>query len=250
MVSKPVKVEVMPAGAVPDNEVPGRPASHVHPMEPLSQALLIRKSNDFSSRALAVRVADKDSRLMAGELYKDGKALVSMIKEFFAPLKANAHASWKGLCDAETVKLAEIKPALDALGGAILSFDSKAERERQAAIHEAQRIEDEARILADKALKKVEALEKNGDNEGAARVANEGQIKIDAVLAKAPEVPEAVKTEGLGQRDHWTFEVIDAKLIPREYLMPDEVKIGRTVRNMKGDASIAGVRVFNKPILV
>lgn len=55
--------------------------------------------------------------------------------------------------------------------------------------------------------------------------------------------------EGVSIRNHWVFEVEDASKIPRAYLKPDEKKIGEVVRQLKGDTSIPGVRVWNEPIV-
>jgi hypothetical protein len=57
----------------------------------------------------------------------------------------------------------------------------------------------------------------------------------------------APKVEGTMRRDNWCFEVTDARLIPREYLAIDTVKIGQVVRAMKGSTSIPGIRVYNDP---
>lgn len=42
----------------------------------------------------------------------------------------------------------------------------------------------------------------------------------------------------------WKFTIIDEKLITREWLTPDEKKIGEWVRTMKGETKIPGVEVF------
>ena len=49
---------------------------------------------------------------------------------------------------------------------------------------------------------------------------------------------------GLTVREDWKFSIVDAALIPREYLIPDEKKIGRIVRAMKDATNIPGVRVY------
>lgn len=54
---------------------------------------------------------------------------------------------------------------------------------------------------------------------------------------------------GVSFRDNWTFEVVDAELVPREYLMVDEKAIASVVKGLKEKTDIPGVRVFNKPIV-
>ena len=66
--------------------------------------------------------------------------------------------------------------------------------------------------------------------------------KIDA----APIIPDAPNAAGLSLREDWKFAIVDAASIPREYLVPDEVKIGRIVRVLKGEAKIPGVRIWSE----
>jgi hypothetical protein len=62
----------------------------------------------------------------------------------------------------------------------------------------------------------------------------------------APIVPEAPRASGLSLTETWKFSIVDASLIPREYLVPDEIKIGRIVRAMKGETKIPGVRIYSE----
>ena len=67
-----------------------------------------------------------------------------------------------------------------------------------------------------------------------AKAAVEGQVAI----VSAP------KAAGISTRDVWKWKVVDAKLIPREFLAPDESKISAWVRNAKGSTEIPGIEVF------
>jgi hypothetical protein len=77
--------------------------------------------------------------------------------------------------------------------------------------------------------------------------------KAETLLARASEVvpqpPETapLKAAGMGFGEMWEFTIIDAALLPREYLQPDMVKIGQYVRAMKADAKIPGVRTHCRP---
>lgn len=57
---------------------------------------------------------------------------------------------------------------------------------------------------------------------------------------------DAPKVSGQSVREVWLFVIEDAALIPREYLMPDEGKIGRFARAMKADARVPGVRFYSE----
>ena len=71
---------------------------------------------------------------------------------------------------------------------------------------------------------------------------------MEAPVQAAPVViPKAVpKVTGMSIRDNWKFRVTNEKLIPREYLKVDEVKIGQVVRALKSSANIPGIETYNE----
>jgi len=48
-------------------------------------------------------------------------------------------------------------------------------------------------------------------------------------------------------QERWDYEITDEKLIPREWLIPDEIKIGRAVRSGTVQ-EIPGVKIFKKKV--
>jgi hypothetical protein len=138
--------------------------------------------------------------------------------------------------------------------------EEQAERERQRLEREAERLCREAANKAndDAAMKRIEeerekirlqAAENRKRIEGATDMAIDEAAKAEAAMTPAPVVPEAPKTAGLSMRDNWCFEVVDAVAVPGEYKIIDEVKLGKVVRALKGQISIPGVRIFNKPYM-
>ena len=59
----------------------------------------------------------------------------------------------------------------------------------------------------------------------------------------------APKVKGISTRKKWSFEIVDAAKIPREYLVPNEVAIGGVVRALKGATNIPGIRVVSTDIM-
>jgi hypothetical protein len=55
---------------------------------------------------------------------------------------------------------------------------------------------------------------------------------------------EPPKVAGVSMREVWKFEVTDPSAVPREFCTVDETKIRKVVQALKGDAKIAGVRVY------
>ena len=55
-------------------------------------------------------------------------------------------------------------------------------------------------------------------------------------------MPKTVpKVEGVSTRTVWKYRFANEFMIPRNYLMPDEKKIGAHARSMRESASIPGV---------
>jgi hypothetical protein len=75
----------------------------------------------------------------------------------------------------------------------------------------------------------------------------EAPAEIKETLVKAAEaVPTPTSTVYI---DRWLFAIDDADQLPREFLKPDETKIGQVVAALKDKTKIAGVRVWNEPIV-
>jgi hypothetical protein len=165
------------------------------------------------------------------KVVKDGKAVLEDTKK---KAKAVHTAFTSSQNDMEKGTPAEIK-RLDLLAS---NYDLEQERKRLQAQREAEakaKKEAEERAIAE--ATRLEAL---GDTEGAEEVIS-GPIAAPSVeIAKStPEV------QGSHYRDNWKAQSIDPNKLPREYMMPDLVKINREITKSKGDTNIEGVEVFN-----
>ena len=118
--------------------------------------------------------------------------------------------------------------------------------EKAVAAKEAARLAQEAKAEAERlAVLEAADMESRGEHLEAA-------VKLDeAISAPLPYIaPFAVapvaKLEGLTYRETWTFKVVDAARVPREYLKVDEVKIGQVVSALRSAASISGVEIYSE----
>jgi hypothetical protein len=124
---------------------------------------------------------------------------------------------------------------------AILSYDQKLEEEER---KEQKRIDD----LAEKERKRLEKLAERQESKGNTEKAEETREK--AVSVPVAFVPtQRPKVKGISKRDNWIFIITDPALIPREYLMPDEKKLGNVARAHKGTHQVPGVVFKNEPII-
>lgn len=80
-----------------------------------------------------------------------------------------------------------------------------------------------------------------GNVDKAIALAQQAGMTVAAVIRT-----DAPKITGQSVREVWQFQIVDVTKIPREYLMPDEKKLGQFARMMKADASLAGVRFYSE----
>lgn len=118
---------------------------------------------------------------------------------------------------------------------AMLAFSDEQDRLREIEQRRANEIarKEQARLqeIADRAAAK-----------GQENKAEQFQGRAAAVVAPVSQVA-APKVGGISIPKVWTFEITDASLIPREYLLVDETKIRKVVAALKGSTNIPGVRV-------
>lgn len=106
--------------------------------------------------------------------------------------------------------------------------DEKARKERERL---------EARALKAESSGKEEKAE-------ALREQAEEVVAEEAVVVAAPEKPS-----GVSYRDKWTAEVVDIKVLPREYMIPNQQALDKFAGAMKGSIPIAGVKFHKEKIM-
>jgi hypothetical protein len=125
----------------------------------------------------------------------------------------------------------------------------RAERERaeRLASQGRQKQAEEARKRADEAARQAEqarAAQEEQEREAAEakRAAAEAEDRPVAPVVK----PALERGEGASQRKNWKFRIVDGRIIPRKFMVPDEVAIGKIVRASEGKIVIPGVEVYSE----
>ena len=176
----------------------------------------------------------------AGELWKEGKAAIEAIDNRYSDDIDFAHKEHKRLIAERDEVKKPVEAATKRVKRLMADYDAEQERARRA---EQARLEAEARQREEE-RKLAEAI----------AVAATDPVQADAIMEEtiivAPVIlPKATpKVEGMVYREVWKFEITDAGLIPRQFMMPDEKAIGGTVRALKGQANIPGVRVYSEKV--
>ncbi len=120
-----------------------------------------------------------------------------------------------------------------------------AEREKARKAQEAAEAKARAAEAAGRAEKAAQMREQAAARAAASEAEAAAKLAAAQAMPTAPVVhipaPTAV---GISTRKTYTYEITDAALLPREYLAPDETRIGKVVRALGEAAHIPGVRVI------
>jgi len=142
------------------------------------------------------------------------------------------------------------KPALDALSvleksakAAINDYDFRAEQERR-------KLEAELRAKQEQERKRLEVQAEALRAQGKEKQAEVKEAKAEMIAAKPVIIASNVpKIDGVSKRVIWRYRIVDENAIPREYLMPNDKKIGEVIRATNGTVKIPGIEAYQENII-
>lgn len=190
-----------------------------------------------------MRVTNLEERQLALDLSGEIKGRLKALDEHFTPIKRSIDAAKRVVLDSEKRARAPYEAALAHLDGQLTSFR-----------REEQRIADLKRKEAEE--KQMAEIRKQREKEAAEATAR-GKNKLAEAIKAAPiDVPkvEVPVSDWSGTRKsvNYKFRFTNMEDIPREFMMPDQVKIGEHIRREKqnalpgGKAAIPGVEAFTE----
>lgn len=165
--------------------------------------------------------------------------LEKKIKTEFKDPKAKAKAAHQAICDMESKLLEPIDEARGIEKNKLSEWRDKKEKARRA---EEEALQAAARKQAeDEALKAAAEAEARGDKAEAEAIIST-PVQVQTVV-----VPKSVPKAQTKIRMVTKFRITNEALIPRQYLCPDEKKIGGVARSLGMAANIPGVSVYQEP---
>jgi hypothetical protein len=193
---------------------------------------IIKKEDALTAPQYAktLTVTDQPTLDVANGFLKNIKAIGSAVADSFDPQIKKAHELHASLLAEKKKFTAPLEDAEKIIKRTIAGYLDEQDRQRREAEAERARIEAEAK----------------GDFAKAEAIAQEAVNVMEAKIDAAPAIPDAPQAAGLSLTENWKFRIIDKSLIPLEYMVPDEVKIGRVVRALKSEAKIPGVSVYSE----
>ena len=199
--------------------------------------------SSIPSEAGNLQISCQDDYIRAVDLVSKIKQLRKTIDESFDPIIQRAHQAHKEALVQKRRHTDPLDQAERELKRRMGEYVQECERRR---LEEQRRIALEIRRAAEeRALQTAQELEAAGDPE----VAN--SVLEDAVNApvQTPVVESDVpKCDGITYRKTYRYEIVDVAAINRQFLAPDTVKIGQTVRALGRDAEsvVGGISVVEE----
>jgi len=203
--------------------------------------------NPVVAAAQSLVVNDATSCTQALELGKACSAKIKLVEDTLGPAKRKTREAYQEVMRVMNSFIDPLEAAKKLLSGMAYKWQ-KAEEERK------RKEAEEARRLADEEAAAKRKVEEDARLVAAERLSNAGMkeqademletpivVEVEEVAAPAPKV----KVKGTSTQENWQFEIEDVTRIPRLYMTPDLVKIGKLVKALKGETNIDGVRVYD-----
>jgi len=188
--------------------------------------------------AKATKIIDRPTYEKAGGFLVGLKAIEKEINETFDPVIKAAYEAHKASItarDKHRAPILEAEKIVKVKMGDFQKIEEKRLREKEEALREEARQEEE-----EGRNRRAEELIAAGKPDEA--LALLGQ-EVEAPPIVLPE-DSAPKVAGIMTREVWKWRLVNVDLIPRAYLIPDEVKIGKVVRATEGKIDIPGIEAY------
>lgn len=193
-----------------------------------------REMKPVMERARAFLVTDQNTYEAADSLIAEARIKIKDREIELGPSKDSATLNWQNMNKLWKKYVLDPLEVCKILDKKRYQW-KKNEDDRRAREAETLRKAEEKR-QADERLALATRMAEAGMKEQAEKI-------IDAPAAPV-DVPAPVKVEaprGQSNVENWQARVVDASLIPREYMTPDLMALGKLAKLMKGRASVPGV---------
>lgn len=222
-------------------------------LEPADRVELDLQRNELMALALPDAIASPQEYQAVAEDLERVDRFVKRAKPAFDEVCDGAYKAWKSACNLRSLffnGLEEFSAKSRRLLGTYRDQQDRIRREDERRIQAEERERLEAAQRAEAA-----ALKANGQADLAATVLN------TPIVAPVVTLPTSVPViAGLSYREDWKWRPASGtaasdfaqlvKVLPREYLKVDDVKLNGIARNMKGTLKVPGVEFFSEKVPV
>ena len=208
-----------------------------------------KKTSDVPAlcKKAEIKVTDQKSYDLASGILKDVKSRYKELENQRKDITGPLDRAKKAVMDLFRDPLELLQAAENKLKRMMIDYTSEQERLAEEERKRLQAIADKEAERQKKLLeKKIERAEASGKTE---KVEELIQQKEEVKPIVAEVTPKVEKPSGVSFREKWSAEVIDANLVPREYLMVNQQLLDKVAGATKGSLSIPGVKFVSEKVL-
>lgn len=201
----------------------------------------------YPTKAREIKVRDQVSLDAANALLRGVKALLARIAATFDPIIKQAHEAHRMAIEKKKKEEAPLLEAERIMKTEIGRYLAEQDRLRREAEEKAKREAEEAERQR---LQKIEAAieaEERGKMDEAEKIFEEA---LAVEPPKPTPIPEPVKVQGTHARKDLRWRVVDLAIVPREFLMIDQLKIVGVFRIQREKMAIPGIKVYEETVVV
>lgn len=214
---------------------------------PKETMALAEQAEKYAMTLTNYKITTAEQMAPAGVLLQEIKTKINLLDETRKTMTRPLDESKNRIMSFFKKPILLLQEAENAVKKAMLVYQQEQELKRQAEekkLREAAAKEEAKQKAA--LAKKAEAARAKGNEEKAAEL----EQKAAEVFVPAPVLAkEEVKVDGVSTRTVWTYEITDVNSIPRDYMIPDEKKIGAMVKASGGTLRIPGIRIYQEQII-
>ena len=184
---------------------------------------------------------------VAVSFLKAVKGLKKTVLETFDPIVKKAHATWKEAKAQSNKHNDPLDKAEKVVKGKMADYTTLREKIRR---EQEEKLQRQAQAEEKRKRKALEERAKKAEEKGNQEKAEELREKKEEVHVEAPILAPVAKTEGISYREDWKADVVDFKVLPDEWKLPDMVSLNKHAQNKKGLIPIPGVRFYSKKVVI
>lgn len=191
------------------------------------------KVNPAIAEAQSMVINNNPQYVKATDFLKVIKGLQKEVESAFDPAIEAAHRSHKIAIESKDKYFKPLVNAEKLIKGKMGAFLAEEERLRKVE-------EERLRKEVEKAQEKLKVRAEEAAAKGNVKKAEELQEKANNIIAPTL-APTTEKVAGISFRENWYAEIVDLKLLPKEYMLPDLMKLNKFAKAMKDSVVVPGV---------
>lgn len=242
----------------------------VEPIKTDQVEIAIRESGEALVRVQNFEIVNQDAYKTVCETRRTAKGEIKKLNTERKDITKDMDSAKKKIMDLFRKPIDVWEKIVDICNKGTTGWDAKQEESRKAqqeklnrqAEVERQKKEEQSRVWKEKEEakrqeakrlaaegKEEEEIKALQEAEKAAKKAEERQGAANEVIAPVV-APSVGKVKGTYSREEWYGEVVDFKLLPDEYKLPNQPMINKVAKASKGTLPIPGVVIKSRPIIV